>query len=485
VDCIINHEQTNFTQQKMASNVKEVIIQELSNGMILENFNIGDLPFSPACDYMAQCDYTCRPNAIIDPDNLNEDTYNENYIIINSDKILQRIRMLMKESFFYKKDVLLKSIRTPKEYPYIQIYSCLTQLIEDENEFILDKHGRNGRLINIGEYYLFQPIELRDNNASIFDRSVPIDYKHNMINFEIKQDIVKHVIDKRNLNKFIIDEETEGLKGKKIIDEMKENFNISREFSKKIKVPRGDDNWYKHCGIVMKKISIDYPGIKEHLINYLVSHMIEVLLFEDKLEVMNYLYSLDNIKSGTFEWFAKEYFYINSITTNNFIVFFMYKLNKRMLMILNENNKWIEADPEEQREIATTKSIKDYLTMNNGDYNNIIGFIGYEKKNRYLVFKTKDILSKRDTGARCDESGKVKTLQKLNEIIGEIKYTNENTKIIKDVNGDIISEAVGSVELCIIQEFILRFFNTIKRENKKWFLTPEMAIWHKLYTVFV
>jgi len=485
VDCIINHEQTNFTQQKMASNVKEVIIQELSNGMILENFNIGDLPFSPACDYMAQCDYTCRPNAIIDPDNLNEDTYNENYIIINSDKILQRIRMLMKESFFYKKDVLLKSIRTPKEYPYIQIYSCLTQLIEDENEFILDKYGRNGRLINIGEYYLFQPIELRDNNASIFDRSVPIDYKHNMINFEIKQDIVKHVIDKRNLNKFIIDEETEGLKGKKIIDEMKENFNISREFSKKIKVPRGDDNWYKHCGIVMKKISIDYPGIKEHLINYLVSHMIEVLLFEDKLEVMNYLYSLDNIKSGTFEWFAKEYFYINSITTNNFIVFFMYKLNKRMLMILNENNKWIEADPEEQREIATTKSIKDYLTMNNGDYNNIIGFIGYEKKNRYLVFKTKDILSKRDTGARCDESGKVKTLQKLNEIIGEIKYTNENTKIIKDVNGDIISEAVGSVELCIIQEFILRFFNTIKRENKKWFLTPEMAIWHKLYTVFV
>ena len=100
-------------------------------------------------------------------------------------------------------------------------------------------------------------------------------------------------------------------------------------------------------------------------------------------------------------------------------------------------------------------------------------------------FKTKDMNSKRDTGARCDESGKIKTLSKLNEIVGENKYTNENTKIKKDEDGNVISEAVGQVELCVIQEFILRFFNTIKRDEKKWFFTPEMAIWHKLYTVFV
>ena len=111
--------------------------------------------------------------------------------------------------------------------------------------------------------------------------------------------------------------------------------------------------------------------------------------------------------------------------------------------------------------------------------------MGYEKNNRYFVFKTKDLKSTRDTGARCDESGKVKTLQKLNEIIGENKYTNENTKIKKDEDGNVISEAVGQVELCVLQEFILRFFNTVKRDNKKWFFTPEMAIWHKLYTVFV
>ena len=488
VDCIINHDQTNFTQKLMNDNIDVPVTQELSNGLILKDFKVGDAPYSPSCDYMADCNYDCIPNKKINEDNLNEDTYNEEFIIMNSEKILQRIRMLMKESYFYKKDVLLKAIRTPKEYPYIQIYSALTQLIDDENEFIIDKYGRNGRLVNVGEYYLFQPLELRNKNASIFDRSVPIDFKHKMIQFEIKQNIVKPVIDKRNLNKSIINEEEFSFpEGKKIMDDMKVNFDLTREFTKETKVPRGDDNWYKHCGIVIRKMSKEYPDTKNDnlLIHYLVAHMIELLLFEEKLNIMNYLYSLDSIKQGSIEWLAKEYFEINSISTKNFTVFIMYKLNKRMIMILNDKNKWIEAEPEDQKDIASSKETKEYLSIKPEDFNKIVGFIGYEKSNRYLVFKTKDMTSKRDTGARCDEAGKLKTLNKLNEIIGENKYTNENTKIKKDENGNIISEAVGQTELCVLEEFILRYFNTMKRENKKYFFTPEMAIWHKLYTVFV
>jgi len=486
VDCIINHEQTNFTQEEMNKRMKEPINQELSNGVDLDDFKIGDAPFSPTCDYMAECNYDCRPNKEIDEENLNEDTYNESFIIMNSEKILQRIRMLMKEGFFYKKDILLEAIRTPKEYPYVQIFSALTQLIEDENEFITDKYGRNGRLVNIGDYYLFQPVELTDKNLSIFDRSVPIDYKHSMINFEINQDIVKPVIDKRNLNNMgIKDVDDEFSDEKKIIDEMKVNFELSREYSKKNKVPRADDNWYKHCGIVSKKMSKEYPESREYLIGFLVAHMIELLLFEDKLKVMNYLYSLESITKNTFEWFAKEYFVINSITANKFTVFILYKLNKRIIMILNKDNIWVEAEPEDQREIAKIKKVKDFLEFTKEDYNKIVGFIGYEKKNRYLVFKTKDIDSIRDTGARCSDATKAKNLTKLNEILNETKYTNENTKAVKDEDGNVITEAVGNVELCVTQEFILRYFDIINQDKKKWFLTPEMALYHKLYTIYI
>ena len=484
VDCIINHDQTNFTQEIMNASLKEPITQILSNGEVLNDFKIGDAPFSPACDYMADCNYNCRPNKEIMDKELNEDTYSEKFIFMNSEKIMQRIRMLMRENFFYKKDNLIQLIRTPKEYPYVQIFAALTQLIEDENEFIVDKYGRDGRLINIGEYYLFQPIELSDKNLSLFDRSVPIDYKHEMVKFNIKQNITKPVIDKRNLTEFKNHKNEFEIftEGKKILNEMKDNFELCLEFTKKTSVPRGDDNWYKHCGIVMKKMTKEYPDSKEMLIPFLVAHMIELYLFNEKLELLNYLYSLDKIKHQSLEWYAKEYFQINSINTKNFTAFIMYKLGKRMIMILNDSNKWIEAEPEDQREIATSKSAKDILTFNIADYNKIIGFIGYEKSNRYLVFKTKDISSKRDTGARCDESGKIKTTQKLNEILGENKYTKENTKAQK--NGkEIISEAIGQVELCVTLEFLLRYFDKIKREGKKWFLTPELAIWHKMYTI--
>jgi len=484
IDCIINHDQTNFTQEIMSASLKEAITQELSNGLILKDFKIGDAPFSPVCDYMATCDYSCRPDKKINENDLNKDTYSENFIVMNSEKILQRIRMLMKESFFYKKEVLLNAIRTPNEYPYIQIYSALTHLIEDNNEFITDKYGRNGRLVNIGEYYLFQPIELTDKNISIFDRSVPIDYKHSMINFELKQNIVKPVMDTRNVDNIIVEEEKkENIEGKSVLQEMILNYNISREFTKQIRVPRGDDNWYKHCGIVMKKMSKEYPESSKYLVDFLVAHIIELLIFDDKLSVMNYLYSLDYIENGSFEWFAKDYFERTSIKTKHFTAMILYKLNKRIIMILDDNNHWVEASPEDQIEIANARETKEILTTNLEDFNKIIGFIGYEKKNQYLVFKTKDMTSKRDTGARCDEAGKEKTIKKINDILGEVKYTTENTKMEKDSNGNVIQDAKSHVELCILEEFLLRFFDAIKKNKKKWFLTPELAIYYKLYTI--
>ena len=489
VDCLINHNQTNFTRTIMSASLKEHIIQKLSTGETLENFKIGDAPFSPACDYMASCNYNCRPEIDIDKSEINEDTYDEKFIVINSEKILQRIRMLFKESFFYKKDMLLKSIRTPKEYPFVQIYSALTQLIEDENEFIVDRYGRNGRLVNIGEYYLFQPIELKDKNISIFDRSVPLDFKHNMVNFELKQNIVKSVIDKRNLNKISIKEdEMEFPEGKRIVDEMKVNYDITKSYLGKQKVDRGDDNWYKHCGIVMAKMSKEYKESQNYLIQFLVSHMIELLLFDDKINVMNYIYSLNSIPHDSLEKHIKNYFQKKTINTKAFNVFITYNLNKRMIMILDNKNKWVVARPEDQREIASLPETKEFLAFNLNDYNNIVGFIGYEKGNKELVFKTKNMISKRDTGARCDQSAKNKNLTKLNEIIGEEKYTIQNTKTIKDEDGNIIQEAMGNIEICVLEEFILRFFNEHPKngkDGKKWFLTPEMAIWHKLYTVFV
>jgi len=490
VDCIINSEQTNFTQGKL-NNGKDTK-QQLSNGVVID-FKIGDAPYSGACDYMATCmkKDDCRPNKKIVEDDLNEDTYNEKFIMTNSEKILQKIRMLMKESFFYKKDILLDLINIPKKYPNIQIFAALTYLIEDRSEPIIDKYDRTGYLINIGDYYLFQPSELRDKHLSIYDRSVPIDYKHNMIDFQLKQDIIKPAVDMRNIHdihdiddihdkdKIVI------IAAKNIIDDLKDQYDLAIKFTTGPKVERGDDDWYKHCGIVMKKMLAKKEATMEELLGFLVEHILDFLTFKDKVIVMNYLYSLDNPKRNTFEWFAKKYFHDHTIVEKNLKAIILYDFNVRKTMILNKDNIWELAEPEDELEIDNSKEGKKLLNFNIGNYTSpdgIIGFIGYKKNSKNLIFKTKDVFSSRDTGATCIEAGKSKTLVILNKIIGNEKYTKENTKLIKDDQKNVIQEPIGETELCVLEEFILRKKNKDSGDKNKWFLTSDMAIHYKIYT---
>ena len=187
VDCILNHEQTNFTQDNMQIDVK----QELSIGKEVINYRVGDIDNSSICDYM-KCEYDCSSTLTDQPNNL--DTYNISFITINITKIIHIIRRLMREQFFYKREKLIQLINTEKTFPTIQIFSALNSLVDDDNEVIIDKYERKGRLINIDDYYLFQPEELSNPNISLFDRTVPIDYKRAMIPIEFKQ----HVADKRD-----------------------------------------------------------------------------------------------------------------------------------------------------------------------------------------------------------------------------------------------------------------------------------------------
>jgi len=487
VDCIINSSQTNFTQDKLNSNKDTK--QILSTGENID-FKIGDAPYSSACDYMKECmkEDDCRPNKKINEDDLNEDTYSEKFIMTNSEKILQKIRMLMKLNFFYKKDILRDLINVPKKYPDVQIFAALTHLIEDKNEPIVDKYDRTGYLVNIGDYYLFQPSELREKNLSIYDRSVPIDYKHSMVDFQLKQDIVKPVVDMRNIQNIqnIHDrDEIRVLEGQNIIDELKEQFDIALEFTKGPKVQRGDDDWYKHCGIVMKKMLAKNEATSEELLGFLVEHILEFLTFKDKVIVMNYLYSLDNPKKHKFEWFAKKYFQEHTIVEKKIKAIILYDFNVRKTMILNKDNIWELAEPEDELEIDNSKEGKKILNFNISNYTNpdgIIGFIGYKKNSKNYIFKTKDVFSSRDTGATCIEAGKSKTLGILNKIVGSEKYTKENTKLIKDDDGNVIQEATSETELCVLQEFILRKKNLDSGKKNMWFLTPDMAIHYKIYT---
>ena len=65
--------------------------------------------------------------------------YNTFFLNVNSDKIEKRIRMLMQESYFYKKETLFNLVNTYYNYDTIQIFYVLDYLIHDINIVIYDK----------------------------------------------------------------------------------------------------------------------------------------------------------------------------------------------------------------------------------------------------------------------------------------------------------------------------------------------------------
>ena len=472
VDCIINHDQNDFTKEKFKDieNNKHVK-QILSSGMVIDSFEVGDVPNSANCDYMDICEYDCLPNIKIDESKLNSDTYSEAFMLVNSDKIIQKIKELMKNRFFYKKKDLFYHLNIPKKYPISQIYASLTHIINDHTEYITDRYGRTGHLINIGEYYLFQPSELTYDNISIYDRSVPLDFKHNMIQFDINQDLTKD----KDKNKDILDiqnVDSESVlkddgRGKQILEDMKKNYDTARTT---IKLDRGEEDWYKYCGLVIgrfiqEKVSIDV------LQDLLISHIIETLMYNDKIELFKYLHltkeKCKNIKKGdVFLMKIQKYFCDKIIYTSRLTAIVLFdgpsRVNNLKVNVLDSNNKWRIAEPEDIRELGPI--INEKYKPTNTNFNNFVGFIGFEEKQKYMVFKIKDTTKQRHTGSRCDQSGKKKTIDLLNTILGKEQFTKDNTR------------GIVQQELCIYQEFLLRMFEREKKNGKTWFLSPELAV---------
>jgi hypothetical protein len=471
VDCLLNNDQVNFTQENMNINVRQV----LSDGQVIEAFPVGDMPYSATCDYMESCEFKCKPFKNIEPDDINNDTYNESFITMNNDKLIQKVKDLMKEKFFYKKNELLSKINTPKPYPYVQIYAALTQLIEDGSQVIVDKYGRSGYLVNIDEYYLFQPSELNSTNSSVFDRSVPIDYKHNMINFELNAEIAKKEspqaaptqVEREFQLSVDMDKKTEkDVKTNDLITLCQSEYDLALSFISQERVPRGDDNWYKHCGVVMGRLMKEYPDITlEELKGYLIDHILDLLLYEDKLQLLNYITKLQMVDEMSFEYKIKSYFDKNIIKGAGLTAIIMYNKDDRKLLILNTDDTWVDAEREDQKDLSN--AIKEKYTINASQFNQYVGFIGYETTNKYLVFKVKDNLAKRTLGARCDQATKAKNIVLSNKIVGiDDKYTKDNIKPLTDSS------------VCCLQELLMRHYNSRERNGKIWFLDHTNAKLH-------
>jgi hypothetical protein len=150
-------------------------------------------------------------------------------------------------------------------------------------------------------------------------------------------------------------------------------------------------------------------------------------------------------------------YYIKHIITDKGVVGLVLhnaEKNPSIQIVVFKNDKWVIG---EFTDIKILENKIKQITPKLENLNNVIGFIG-NFKNKYMIFKVKMMNEKRNTGARCDQTGKKDAIKILNIIVNENKYTSENTK------------GINKNELCIYQELLLRVFNKNKKNNKKWFL---------------
>ena len=170
VDCLLNENQKQSNKDNL--NVTKKI--KLSNGNTID-FAIGHHDNTQICDFM-DCNYNCKAR-VGDDWKTNAYTYNDKFMKLTVTKIIEIIKRLFKEKYVYDKKTLMQLIRERRKYKNDEIYNALSVLINDKTEYIEDNLKRKGRLVNIDDLYLFQPLEVNYEQLSMYQRRNPIPIK--------------------------------------------------------------------------------------------------------------------------------------------------------------------------------------------------------------------------------------------------------------------------------------------------------------------
>ena len=462
VDCLLNIGQSNFTVEKLNTIVENQNIElSLSSGKIIQ-FKIGDKPFTDICDYMDNCNYSCSSKQKVYPEDVVSYTYNSDYVKTNYQMILKRIKQLFKDQTFYKKDHLINAININKPYPIEQIYYTLSQFIDNKNEHLIDKYGRLGTLVNKGEYYVFQPIEITDENASIFERSYPIDYKNESILLELPKktdNVFREQQDKTSLK------ELDKMKNyDTIMKEIKHIMEIISDLN--IKLEAGDNDWYKHASKVIRLMNINHNINEDKCIEYTLFHYLDTLLIREQLLLVNEIYSGKFDVTIPIHNIMKKYFDDKLIEVGGTkAIILAYKDKTKMYIQSNELlTLWNESEKQSDKEKFQQAKINKFLISGN-TVNTYIGFMQLFRDTDEITFKIKDMTQKRNNkGSRIDRLGKNDIITFFNKILNNQQYNNINT------------ETILKLGLCVMVEIVMRYYNEIQKNGKVWFLNNERAI---------
>ena len=457
VDCMLNISQTNFTVDKLHKIVENQGIElKLSSGKTVP-FEIGDKPFTEICDYMDNCAFQCAVRKEVKTSMakrlpLNRTTYGIEFLKSNSNLIMKKIRDLYKEQTAYDRKHLISAINRVKTYPIEHILYALTRFVSAKNEEIIDKYGRSGYLINRGSIYAFQPNEISDETASIYERKRPIDYKR----VSLKMELVKRRKerdDNESLENDTLGQQVKSHNYESLLKQLKDQIEVFHK--RDLKITSSDKNWYKYANIVTTVLRSIHEIPMEIIKKYAVYHFLDLLSMFDKLIFIRHLFKKEgHIGLTDLEVICKLYFEENVMVIQETRSILLFDGEKNQLWIQSKENVelWTVAEYTDDElfkgEIAEKFSI-DKKNINRKE----VGFV-YSFKGNQNVIKIKDMSQKRSIGAKLDDAGKPIVLKYLAGILGA-------EDVYKEKKGE--KKMFMNLSLCVILEILMRWITEKRR----------------------
>lgn len=523
VDCLLTKREG---IQFFKSDIR-VIPQTLSNSKKIQ-YNIEKKAFSNACDYMETCEYNCmimennKYQKINLTDNVDVSTYNENHMMMNVNDIITKIKDLFKEKYFYTKFDIITRICFNKTYSIELINYALNSLLTNDLLFVYDRYDRKGKIVNVGELFLFQPSEIKNEYINFSERNRPIDYKHKklLIKFDENKEIdevdtlhekenflidlvenikrIKILLDPlffeslKSLDENVIDvkEEKRRLKEeKKRLDEEEKNKKreerlelrmkkfqerqIQKELEKQEKLRlREEKKMQKELEKQIKKVGGGIIPDINNIIRIAIELLYDKMSIRDKILLVNKYYkNQDKFEQYNIsdDYNSKELldefdkFIDNKVIKNNFdmnIIVLGY--TNKLHIIVKEKDKWIEgSDAYVKLFTPEIKTVSDKLSVL--PLSNYMGLMVYDKKNT-SIFKLKDNSNNdiHNKGSKCSQLHK----SNLKDILNTL-YDSKNIDLLFSKSNFKIGD------LCNFIEYTLRLYNVKEKDNKKWFYTSD------------
>jgi hypothetical protein len=487
VDCVLNvNGQNNMTAEQLITRVENQRLEvELSTKERVV-LRVGDQPYTDICDYMDNCEYQCRgtdKNTLeIDRNNIVQTQYSTDFAQSNLYSITKRIRDLFREQSTYKRDQLIRMVQIRNTYPIEHIFYTLSLFIENPQEYLVDKYGRIGYLVNRGEYYTFQPNEITDEQTTTFERTMPVHYARSKLYLELPKEIQRiepitlpaaEAVDitaapQAQPTVAEMPREATTAVAAQIMERITELHAITRTPLHEGKKPKMEKNWYRNCVAVRPVLMEGYAVTEEEIAKYITHHIMDEMLYSEKMALVNYFYGMSRVDAkNEYERMTLDYLeerMFRNVSKNKWGVLLVNK-NDIVLSIRSADDsspEWILA---EEREYDYFKEeIARKMVIDKSRLNQIIGYITQFKDNE-MTFKYKDITMLRNkVGARCDSAGKADTLKLLNMVVETNAFTHETT------------ETLFQPHLCVLLEMLLRKFTQIRKNGRIYFLTPEQCV---------